>query len=80
MNETRTVLQFESTDRAEQTGNVARHLLNSVEVARYCGVPREEVLGWIDSGKLKAAYYPVDRYRIDVGDLMAFLHKFKVAI
>ncbi len=71
---------IESKLRSDRNGNVARHLLNSVEVARYCGVPREEVLGWIDSGKLKASYFPVDRYRIRVGDLLAFLHKFKVAI
>ena len=61
-----------------ERGNLARHLLSSTEVARFCGVPREEVLGWIDSGKLKASYLPVDRYRIDVGDLLAFLHKFRI--
>ena len=80
MNETRAVLPFQSTVRPPEKGNVARHLLSSTEVASYCGVPRAEVLGWIDSGKLKAAYFPVDRYRIDVGDLIAFLHRFEVAI
>ena len=80
MNQTNTVLPFRSTVRSPEKGNVARHLLNSSEVARYCGVPREEVLGWIDSGKLKATHFPIDRYRIEVGDLIAFLHKFEVAI
>ncbi len=80
MNETHTMLPFQPTIRPQEKGNVARHLLSSAEVASYCAVPRAEVLGWIDSGKLKAAHFPVDRHRIDVGDLIAFLHKFEVAI
>jgi hypothetical protein len=76
----RTALEGERTECNEHRGDVARHLLSSAEVARFCGVPREEVLGWIDSGRLEASYLPVDRYRIDVGDLIAFLHKYELEI
>jgi len=50
-----------------------RRFLAPYEVARFCGVPTEEVLGWISAGALKAAYIPVGRYRISVDDLLVFL-------
>lgn len=80
MNPLNVVAGGKQANPGPEKGDVARYLLSSVEVAKFCGVPREEVLGWIDSGRLKAAYFPIDRYRIDVGDLLAFLHKFQIAL
>jgi hypothetical protein len=60
--------------------DVVRQFLTPYEVARFCGVPNEEVLSWIDSGKLNATYFPIGRYRIAVPDLIVFLHQFDVAI
>jgi len=60
--------------------DVVRQFLTPYEVARFCGVPTEEVRSWIDSGKLKAAYFLIGRYRIAVPDLVVFLHRFDVAI
>ena len=56
-----------------------RRVLSLGDVAAYCGVPTEEVLGWIDSGMLPATYLPYGRYRVDAGDFLAFVQKFDVA-
>ena len=56
-----------------------RRMLKVADVARYCGVPTEEVLGWIDAGMLRASYLPHGRYRITTGDFLAFVQKFEVA-
>ena len=52
-----------------------RRFLSVAEVARYCGIADVEVLTWIDSGELKAARVAIGRYRIAVGDLLAFLER-----
>ena len=57
-----------------------RRLLTATDVARYCGVATDEVLNWIDSGRLVASYVPHGRYRITSGDFVAFLRRFDVAI
>lgn len=57
-----------------------RWILSSVDVARYCGVPHEEVLGWIDSGMLEATYLPPARYRILARDFMVFAERFDVLL
>jgi hypothetical protein len=58
--------------------DTARRVLNTAEIARYCGVPNEEVLGWIDNGMLKASYIPVGRYRVNVDDFVVFLSRYEV--
>jgi excisionase family DNA binding protein len=73
-------LDQEWTPATHPRTDVVRRFLTPYEVARYCGVPNEEVLSWIDSGKLRATYLPIGRYRIAVPDLMVFLHRFGVAI
>ncbi len=52
-----------------------RKFLSVVEVASYCGIADVEVLAWIDSGELNAARVAIGRYRIAVGDLLAFLER-----
>ena len=60
-------------------GDRVRRVLTLGDVARYCSVPTEEVLGWIDGGMLPATYVPHGRYRVDAGDFLAFVQKFDVA-
>lgn len=55
-----------------------RRLLKVADIARYCGVPTEEVLGWIDNGMLRANYLPHGRYRIATGDFLAFAQKYEI--
>jgi len=73
-------LEQELTALTRRKTDVVRQFLTPYEVARFCGVPNEEVLSWIDSGKLNATYFPIGRYRIAVPDLIVFLHQFDVAI
>ena len=73
-------LEQDLTSLVRPKTDVVRQFLTPWEVARFCGVPSEEVLSWIDSGKLKATYFPIGRYRIAVPDLVVFLHQFDVAI
>jgi hypothetical protein len=73
-------LEKEPTSLVRPKTDVVRQFLTPWEVARFCGVPNEEVLSWIDSGKLQATYFPIQRYRIAVPDLVVFLHQFDVAI
>ena len=60
--------------------DVVRRFLTPYEIARFCGVANEEVLSWIDTGKLNATHFPIGRYRIAVPDLIVFLHRFDVVI
>ena len=73
-------LERELTSLTRPKTDVVRQFLTPYEVARFCGVPNEEVLSWIDTGKLNAAYFPIGRYRIAVPDLIVFLHQFDVTI
>jgi len=57
-----------------------RRVLSAGEVAQYCDVATDQVLDWIDSGRLRASLVPHDRYRIDTGDFLAFLQRFEIAI
>ena len=57
-----------------------RYFLTAYEVARFCGVPTEEVLGWIDAGMLAATYLPVGRYRITVHDFLVFMAGLEPAV
>ena len=57
-----------------------RKFLDANDIARYCGVPREEVLGWIDSGALRAVYLPHGRYCVNAQDFVAFVYRFDVPI
>ncbi len=57
-----------------------RRFLSVAEVARYCGVADVEVLTWIDSEELNASRVAIGRYRIAVGDLMAFLERLDFAL
>ena len=57
-----------------------RRFLNIAEVAIYCGVEDVEVMTWIDSGELKASRVAIGHYRITVGDLLAFLGRFHLAL
>jgi hypothetical protein len=73
-------IEEELTSMVRPETDLVRQFLTPYEVARFCGVPNEEVLSWIDSGKLSATYFPIGRYRIAVPDLIVFLHQFDVAI
>ncbi len=53
-----------------------RQVLSVSEVAKYCGVPSEEVLNWIDTGRLVASYVCHGDYRIAVGDFLAFFTRY----
>ena len=65
-----------STTRwARYPQDTERRFLSVAEVARYCGVVDVEVLTWIDSEELNASRVAIGRYRIAVGDLMAFLER-----
>ena len=55
-----------------------RRFLSLAEVARYCGIADVEVLTWIDSGELNASRVTIGRYRIAVGDLLAFLERLRL--
>ena len=57
-----------------------RRVLSVTEVARYCGVPSEEVLNWIDTGRLVASYLRHGAYRIAVGDFLAFFNRYAFLI
>lgn len=57
-----------------------RRVLSVAEIAKYCGVPREEVLSWIDTGRLVASYLRHGGYRIAVGDFMAFFSRYAFLI
>ncbi|MDR2178273.1 MAG: histidine kinase [Treponema sp.] len=46
-----------------------------LEVANICGVVNQVVLGWIQSGHLKAFSTPGGQYRVYAGDLADFLVK-----
>lgn len=53
-----------------------RRVLSVSEASRYCSVPSEEVLTWIDTGMLRATRVGLGVYRIGVSDLMAFLQSY----
>ena len=57
-----------------------RRVLSLSEVAEFCGVDSEDVLIWIDTGRLAASYVRPGGYRVAVGDFMAFfsLYEFPV--
>ena len=55
-----------------------RRFLSVAEVARYCGIADVEVLTWIDAGELNASRIAIGRYRIAVGDLLAFIGRHSV--
>ena len=57
-----------------------RRVLSVSDVAKYCGVPSEEVLSWIDTGRLVASYLRHGGYRIAVGDFMAFFNRYAFLI
>jgi excisionase family DNA binding protein len=57
-----------------------RRVLSVSEVAKYCGVPSEEVLNWIDTGRLVATYMGHGGYRIAVGDFLAFFSRYTFLI
>ena len=57
-----------------------RRVLSVSDVAKYCGVPSEEVLNWIDTGRLVASYLRTGGYRIAVGDFMAFFTRYTFMI
>ncbi len=57
-----------------------RRFLSVAEVARYCGIADVEVLTCIDAGELNASRVAFGRYRIAVGDLMAFLERLRLAL
>ena len=61
-------------------GDRQRRFLDANDIARYCGVAREEVLAWIDSGVLKAVYLPHGRYRVNAQDFVAFVDRFDIPI
>jgi excisionase family DNA binding protein len=65
---------------APRRKDTERRFLSVAEVARYCGIADVEVLTWIDSGELRAARVAIGRYRIAVGDLLAFLARFHLAL
>ena len=54
--------------------------LSVSDVARYCGVPTEEVVRWIDTGRLVATYLDHGGFRIAVGDFMAFFSRYAFLI
>ena len=57
-----------------------RRVLSVSEVAKYCGVQSEEVLTWIDTGRLMASYMRHGGYRIAVGDFLAFFSRYAFLI
>ena len=57
-----------------------RRFLSVAEVARYCGIADVEVLRWIDSGELNAKRIAIGRYRMAVGDLLAFLERHRLLL
>ncbi len=68
-----------STTRwARYRQDTERRFLSVAEVARYCGIADVEVLTWIDSGELNASRVAIGRYRIAVGDLLAFLERLRL--
>ncbi len=54
--------------------------LTTGEVARYCKVSYSTVSKWIKDDKLKAHRTPGRHYRIQKGDLIAFLKKYDIPI
>ena len=57
-----------------------RRVLSLSEVAEFCGVESEEVLIWIDTGRLVASYVRPGGYRIAVGDFLAFFSRYTFLI
>ena len=57
-----------------------RRVLSVSDIAKYCGVPSEEVLSWIDTGRLVASCLRHGGYRIAVGDFMAFFSRYAFLI
>ena len=55
-------------------------MLSVSDVAKYCSVPSEEVLSWIDTGRLVASQLRHGGYRIAVGDFMAFFSRYAFLI
>jgi hypothetical protein len=64
-----------TTQWAMRPQDTERRFLNVREVARYCGVVEEEVFSWIDAEELIASRVAIGRYRIAVGDQLAFLDR-----
>ncbi len=71
-------LASSTTRWARYPQDTERRFLSVAEVARYCGIADVEVLGWIDSGELNASRVAIGRFRIAVGDLLAFLERLRL--
>ncbi len=79
MEQTANPTRASSTTRwALRRQDTERRFLSVAEVARYCGIADVEVLTWIDSGELNASRVAIGRYRIAVGDLLAFLERLRL--
>ena len=57
-----------------------RRVLSVSDVAKYCGVQSEEVLSWIDTGRLVANYMRHGGYRISADNFMAFFTRYAFLI
>lgn len=76
MEQTANPTPVSSTTRwALRPQDTERRFLSIAEVASYCGIADVEVLRWIDSGELNATRVAIGRYRMAVGDLLAFLER-----
>ena len=79
MEQTTNPTSARSTTRwALRRQDTERRFLSVAEVARYCGIADVEVLTWIDSGELNASRVAIGRFRIAVGDLLAFLERLRL--
>ncbi len=80
MEQTTNPTSARSTTRwALRRQDTERRFLSVAEVARYCGIADVEVLTWIDSGELNASRVAIGRFRIAVGDLLAFMERLRLA-
>jgi hypothetical protein len=57
-----------------------RQVLSVADVARYCGVSGEQVLDWIETGRLVASYLRHGSYRVAAGDFTAFFSRYAFLI
>jgi hypothetical protein len=57
-----------------------RRVLTASDVGKFCGVATDQVLDWIDSGRLPASHIPNGRYRISTEDFLAFVDRYEIAI
>jgi len=52
-----------------------RRFLSIYDVAAYCGVLPDDVLDWIEDGRLEASHIQPHRYRVLFNDLLVLLQK-----